>query len=337
MKLQLAIAYFKTTTYSKPSFLDLNRCLTRCIALCRELSGPEQTNPLTAAWAKTYLGAALEATGQTQEAMRLYREVDSYIPVLTDLGPVLDARHRAADHFLRTTKFDPAHPDHPEILGFDSEDKEAWAWVHGALCARRAWGGDVEAAYREYDELVKSLPAGDERIAVAAIDLAIGEIDAYHLNKRIMMSMLVHAQDTFRSVEANYPDEKWLVAKAKIRMAEFMMWHKVGLEDAERYLREVVAASSPSTADLIPQAYCRLAELLYTQKRHAEAAEVAGASYASRPYSTWADYTLHIYAANLYRSGNKTEALSQLETLMDLFPESGWATVANVNKEVFWK
>lgn len=162
--------------------------------------------PLVGAWAQAYAGVNLENLGRDREAMQAYREVESYLPTIADLGPLLVARHKAGSYFLRNSGFDPSNPDHPQILGFDPADKDAWAWAKACVCSTQARHGDVEAAYKGYEELAFSLPASDRRIAIAAVDIAISEIEAY--DDWQMMEWVEHAECMIRDTETLFPSEQ---------------------------------------------------------------------------------------------------------------------------------
>lgn len=294
-----------------------------------------ESQPLLAAWAQLYAGENLERMGLAGDAMRAYRQTDEFLPYLTDLGPVLKARHKAGEYFLRNTRREPSRSDHAEVLNFDPEDDAGWAWAHGAVCARRAWCGEVETAYREYRELVASLPPGDRRVAVAGIDLAIGEIDAYDDGRRVKMDMLVHAQDLVRQIESEFPTESWLVARGKMRMAMFELRHKVGLQDAERYFREVIEHAGDT--DLLPEAHANLAQLLFEEGRYEESVREARVVADRFAYSTWADFGAFVLAESLHRAGRNGEAFGVLDQIISRYAGTDWANLARQAKEVYWK
>lgn len=94
-----------------------------------------------------------------------------------------------------------------QILGFDPADKDAWAWAKACVCSTQARHGDVEAAYKGYEELAFSLPASDRRIAIiAAADIAISEIEAY--DDWQMMEWVEHAECMIRDTETLFPSEQ---------------------------------------------------------------------------------------------------------------------------------
>lgn len=284
------------------------------------------TTPLVAAWAQVWVGHNYRRMGSMGAAMVAYRAVEDFAPELQDLGPVMEARHNAAEYFLRTTRFDPSFPDQPEILSFASDDKEAWAWARGAVCARMAHMGNYEAAQEEYDRLIKLVGPADRRVAIAGIDLACGEIEGYDSGRRTMMDALVHAQRVIEDIEQMFPAEHWLIARGKLRVTLFHLSHTLDLPKAERLAREVAEAQWET--GLEAEAGARLVEILFHMKRYEECVRASKELEADFPYTRWAHFTATLQAEAYKAMGDQPSYIETLDRIIATYPETAYGEEA---------
>ena len=288
----------------------------------------KESKPLIAAWAQYYIADCLNRMARYQEAASACKDTQSFIGVISDLQPVLQAQRKMA-LLVKYKKVDSS-----QVFNFTPEDIDGRAWEHAVTIAVRTHCGFLQEAYQEYQQITSLLPAQDKRLAIAGIRLIASELAIYERRKEKDTAILTHAKQLLQDIETSYPSENWLINKGKLTIAGTMVRCNVDLPIAESYMRDVIA-NSDSTARL-PAAYSLLMDSLFGQDKFDEAAETAKTVMDNYPYSTCTDYVAYRRAFSLHKAGKEEQATAMLDQIIETYPDSGWSGATRLAKEVGW-
>lgn len=314
LQVRLAIALFEAKDHRA------------CKAVCEQVQSTYgQADPVASAWARFYNFRCLVHERKYPEAVERSLQVLAMRDGPADLTPVLQAQ-RSLGFLLARDKITL-----DAVISAAAGRADSSALVLMARCTDKAERGDLAGANSYVEELARALPAGDRRVAIAGASLIMSACYAYDRDPKVNVSLLPYCDEVLAGIEQACPQERWLIARAKLTLASAIMRSKTDYGKAERYFREVI--DEGTVTDLLPEAYSLLANTLCHQHEYAEASQQAQVVVERYPYSTWTDFAAYLRADSMLRSGEVDQAMPLLNAVVSDYPDSGWSRVAGMMKE----
>lgn len=276
------------------------------------------TSPDIAAAADVALGINSYHAGDKVGALTNFKAAQDYLPILQNPGPALRALEQTAvavRHFALLN----TNP-----LNISPDDKDGTAWWQSVRIMALTLPGyrNLPEARKEYAAFKQSLPAGDRRVALVGARLSAEEARLWEGNRR-WPKLLSDSEQLLSYLETNYPNEEYLLAFVRETLAGVLYRTKADLPQSEQLLRSVISGCPDCQS--LPTVHSLLAEVLRGEKRLSEAAAEELYVKDNYPYSSWADFTIMMYAHTLADLGDKASAVSVLKDLATQYPKSSWA------------